>query len=94
MGKESCVDGLLEGSQEPCVNGLMEGTVDASWMLNGDWELLFTTESSVHALVKGLFFGLGVQKIRQIVDLRYLHLPSVSSHDEHKSKLLTLNVVG
>jgi hypothetical protein len=50
------------------------GTVDASWMLNGDWELLFTTESSVHALVKGLFFGLGVQTIRQIVDLRSLRV--------------------
>jgi len=72
--RSSATSGESLGSQEPCVNGLMEGTVDASWMLNGDWELLFTTESSVHALVKGLFFGLGVQTIRQIVDLRSLRV--------------------
>ncbi|WIA11532.1 hypothetical protein OEZ85_011643 [Tetradesmus obliquus] len=37
--------------------------------LSGSWRLLWTTEASVHALVKGQLLGIGVRDIQQHIDL-------------------------
>jgi hypothetical protein len=37
--------------------------------LSGSWRLLWTTEASVHSLVKGQLLGIGVKDIQQSIDL-------------------------
>jgi hypothetical protein len=37
--------------------------------LSGSWRLLWTTEASVHSLVKGQLLGIGVNDIQQSIDL-------------------------
>lgn len=39
--------------------------------LGGQWQLLWTTEASVHKLVKGQLLGIPVRNIQQEIDLGY-----------------------
>ncbi|GAX74413.1 hypothetical protein CEUSTIGMA_g1861.t1 [Chlamydomonas eustigma] len=56
-----------------CVDPL-HVTAAETWKLGGKWNLLFTTEGSVRALVKSLLFGMSVQGISQSIDLRNLRV--------------------
>lgn len=58
---------MRQGSRTRCCKGVLAVAVG---VVAGDWQLLWTSEASVHSIVRGQLLGAPVTDIQQQVDLQ------------------------